>query len=60
MKERAGFFQTSNEQQEDIDTEERPKLGSFSLQVRRRTDQQSNFLSRTHASWYNGPIEADE
>ena len=39
---------------------ERPKFASFSLQVKRRTDQQSNFLNRTQDRWYNGPIEVED
>ena len=34
-----------------------PQFGSFSLQVRRRTDQQSNFVTRTHADWKKDSVE---
>ena len=39
---------------------ERPKYASFSLKVKRCTDQQSNFLNRTQDRWYNGPIEVED
>ena len=67
MKERtaAPFFRTVDASQEEglddvIMDADRSKFASFSLQVRRRTDQQSNFLSRTQqGNWYNGPVEVD-
>ena len=36
------------------------KLQSLSLELRRRTDQQSNYLSRTFANWKNTPIGVED
>ena len=52
--------QHTNEEQSPTFHEKSNKLQSYSLELRRRTDQQGNYMSRTLANYKNAPIGVED